>query len=64
MRKNQVLSKDFFERDTLIVAKELLGSVLVRRVDGREIKSIIVETEAYKQDDPACHAIKAELKGL
>lgn len=54
----QPLPRSFFERETLIVARELLGHRL--RVQSQEGKSPhilrIVETEAYTQEDPACHA--------
>lgn len=45
MRK--VLGPDFFDRSTLLVAKELLGKYLVRRVGGKEVALMITETEAY-----------------
>ncbi|MBC8312750.1 MAG: DNA-3-methyladenine glycosylase [Candidatus Cloacimonetes bacterium] len=47
------LNRDFFERDTLSVAQELLGKVI--SVNGFLGK--IVEVEAYGQD-PASHAFK------
>lgn len=51
------LNKDFFNRDTLIVAKELLGKILVRKIDGVILKGKIVETEAYiGAIDKASHA--------
>lgn len=51
------LNKDFFNRDTLIVAKELLGKILVRKIDGVILKGRIVETEAYiGAIDKASHA--------
>lgn len=52
------LSRDFFLQDTLIVAKNLLGAVLCRNIDGKIQKGIIVETEAYTQEDPSCHAFR------
>lgn len=55
-----VLNQDFYNRDTLIVAKDLLGCKLCRRVNGKVIKGVIVETEAYTQDDPACHAFRGK----
>ncbi len=47
------LSPSFFNRDTVTVAKELLGKVI--SVNG--CKARIVETEAYGKD-PASHAFK------
>ena len=53
-----ILSPDFYARDTLLVAKELLGQVLVRTLpDGAQVKCPITETEAYLgRMDKACHA--------
>lgn len=54
-----ILNKSFYERDTLEVLPELLGCILHRRLpDGTVLSGIIVEAEAYKQDDPACHAFR------
>ena len=51
-----MLNKDFFNRDTLIVAKELLGKIIVRNNRGIEYKARIVETEAYLGiNDRAAH---------
>lgn|SRR5574344_312632 len=52
----EVLSKDFYNRNTLEVAKALLGCKLCRKLGKDVLSGIIVETEAYTQDDPACHA--------
>lgn len=49
----RTVSADFFCRDTLIVARELLGKII--SVNG--CKARIVETEAYGKD-PASHAFK------
>ena len=39
------------------LAKDLLGKVLVRVINGAKIRSKIVETEAYlAPEDKACHA--------
>ena len=41
----------------MTVARELLGSVLCRRVDGLTLRGRIVESEAYVgEEDLACHA--------
>lgn len=55
-----ILSRDFYNRNTLDVAKDLLGCKLCRNLDGQILSGIIVETEAYTQDDPACHAFKGK----
>ncbi|MFW5688497.1 MAG: DNA-3-methyladenine glycosylase [Spirochaetota bacterium] len=47
----------FCRRDPVVVARELLGCRLIRRLaDGTELAVAIVETEAYRQDDPASHS--------
>ncbi|MNM24424.1 3-methyladenine DNA glycosylase [compost metagenome] len=51
------LERDFFARDTLIVAKELLGKVIVREIDSVRLSGKIVETEGYIGSiDKASHA--------
>lgn len=51
------LKTDFYTRDTLTVAKELLGKYIVRELDGHRLTVMITETEAYIGSvDKACHA--------
>jgi DNA-3-methyladenine glycosylase len=53
------LPRSFYSRETLVVAKELLGKYLVRRMSEGDIIAKIVEIEAYRgADDPASHAYK------
>lgn len=53
------LKKDFYLQDPVIVAKELLGKVLVRNVDNKIYKARIVETESYLGKlDKAAHTYK------
>ncbi|ABX03924.1 DNA-3-methyladenine glycosylase [Herpetosiphon sp.] len=54
---SKILSAEFHQRHSLVVARELLGCSLVRRLaTGEELRGRIVETEAYTPDDPSCHA--------
>ena len=51
------LTREFYGRDTLDVARDLLGSYLVRVQDGAELVCRITETEGYiGRMDKACHA--------
>ncbi len=53
------LPRSFYARDTVTVAKELLGKKIVRKVGNQRISGIIIETEAYRyKDDPASHAFR------
>lgn len=54
------LQQCFYNRNTLKVAKDLLGCKLCREIDGKVLSGIIVETEAYTQNDPACHAYRGK----
>lgn len=60
----KILSRDFFERDVLMVAPELLGKLLVRKFDdGRIERFRITELEVYRgEEDEACHAAKGRTK--
>ena len=53
----RLLGPEFFDRDTVAVARDLLGKVLVRTVDGEHLWGRLVEVEAYLgPDDLAAHS--------
>jgi len=53
----KVLKRGFYARSSALVAKDLLGKIIVREFPGKKITARIVETEAYLgKNDPASHA--------
>tara|TARA_Y100001970_G_C14192881_1_gene836380 strand:- start:366 stop:920 length:555 start_codon:yes stop_codon:yes gene_type:complete len=46
----------FFNDDTVMVARNMVGKTLVYESSQGLMAGVIKETEAYTQDDPACHA--------
>ena len=54
-----ILPREFYLKNTVSVAKNLLGKRIVRKIGRHEISGIITETEAYRhKDDPASHAFR------
>jgi DNA-3-methyladenine glycosylase len=52
-----ILTRDFYNRPTLKVARDLIGTRLVRILEGIKLVGLITETEAYiSGKDLACHA--------
>src|SRR5687768_11395932 len=57
MAASKPLPRGFYDRNTLTVAADLLGKVLVHRTAAGMTAGAIVEAEAYiGESDPACHA--------
>jgi DNA-3-methyladenine glycosylase len=51
------LAFSFYERPTLMVARDLVGTILIVEAGGRRISGRIVEVEGYLgEEDPASHA--------
>jgi DNA-3-methyladenine glycosylase len=57
VRAGQVLPIRFYARPSIVVARELLGTLIVSAIGGRRTAGRIVETEAYTgPEDEASHA--------
>ncbi|MBQ2785304.1 MAG: DNA-3-methyladenine glycosylase [Oscillospiraceae bacterium] len=55
----QRLQYEFYHRECLDVARDLVGKILVRKTNQGELRMRISETEAYcGESDTACHAHK------
>ena len=54
---SRILKRDFYDRETELVARDMLGTVLECRTERGIASGMVVETEAYiGEEDPACHA--------
>jgi len=57
-----ILPPAFYERDTVTVAKGLLGCLLVHQEEAKTTMGWIVEVEAYLRGDPAAHSFRGRTK--
>jgi DNA-3-methyladenine glycosylase len=57
-RPGAVLGQPFFERSVQLVARDLIGCT----VRHGQIAGVIVETESYHAEDPACHAFNGQTR--
>jgi DNA-3-methyladenine glycosylase len=57
------LPRNFYDRNTIDIAVDLLGCEIISTVGGVKSGGMIVETEAYRgPDDPACHAFVGQTR--
>lgn len=55
---SKIIPRSYYARDTVEVAHDLIGALLVREWKGNMLVGMIVETEAYRSDEPSCHAYR------
>jgi len=61
--ENEKLNLTFYQRNVLVVAKELLGKVFVKNEDNKILSGKIVEVEAYEgKTDQASHSYNGKTK--
>lgn len=53
-------NEGFFQQSAPVLATGLLGGLLARRWKGGWLTGVIIETEAYTEDDPASHSFRGE----
>jgi DNA-3-methyladenine glycosylase len=53
--ESKQLDRSFFERAVEIVAPDLVGCQLFTTIEGQRVGGVIIETEAYDQNDMAAH---------
>jgi len=54
--KLKKIDESFFNKDTLSIAKSLIGCFLIHEVSNKKLIGEIIETEAYLENDPASHS--------
>jgi DNA-3-methyladenine glycosylase len=60
---NRLITPDWCNRSAVAVAPDLIGCTLVRVLPtGDLLRGLIVETEAYQPDDPACHSYRGQTR--
>ncbi|WP_071813200.1 DNA-3-methyladenine glycosylase [Prochlorococcus marinus] len=57
--KDDLFPKEFFYRHSKLVAPDLIGCYLIKKNNKKSlVKGLIVETEAYSQEEEACHGYR------
>ena len=56
--KKTLFPKNFFYRHSKLVAPDLIGCYLIKNNNNDQVKGLIVETEAYSQEEESCHGYR------
>lgn len=54
------LSQEYYQKDALTLAQDLMGKILCHKTAQGILMGRIVETEAYLENDKACHGYKGK----
>ncbi len=55
------LEREYYKKPATLLAPDLIGKLLCRKIDGQVLKYRITETECYySEQDTACHASKGK----
>lgn len=58
-----LIPEEFYQRDTVTVARELLGKHMIHHLPAGPVGGVVVETEAYLgPGDPASHSARGKTK--
>jgi len=60
--KENLFPKNFFYRHSKLVAPDLIGCYLIKNNKNDLVRGLIVETEAYSQEEEACHGYRTTTK--
>ena len=61
--QTKIITREFYQREPSLVAQDLLGKYLVRKIDENLLVGKIIETEAYLgKNDPAAHGFKGKTR--
>ncbi len=60
MKQPHILPQEFYARETVSVARDLLGCILIHTTSGRTAGGKIIETEAYLGGDPAARSYRGK----
>ncbi len=58
----KLISSFYWRNNVTTIAKDLLGKILVTKINGQITSGMIVETEAYSFKEKGCHAYKGMTK--
>ena len=62
MKTSEPFTREFYQQHTVEVARQLIGAFLIHTTGAGTLAGRIVETEAYRQNDPASHSYRGRTR--